>query len=81
VPNPHAAALSRFSNQLGEDELIAWLDPYPGRPSAGSALCGLIELLDGISMEPAVVTALGELRTCRKARAGRSCMGGRQKPK
>lgn len=63
LPNPHAAALSRLTSQLGGDEaLLAWLEQHPGRPRRVARLYALIGLLDLISMEPAVVTALSELR-------------------
>lgn len=46
----------------GQHDLLAWLDRHPGRPRLVARLSVLIGLLDRFSAEPAVVTALGELR-------------------
>jgi hypothetical protein len=63
LPHPQMAALTRLADELGgEDGLLAWLDGHPGRPRRVARLYALIGLLDRVSMEPALVTALGELR-------------------
>lgn len=63
LPNPYAAALSRLTDHLGGEEgLLAWLEAHPDRPRLVARLYGLIGLLDAVSMEPAVVTALSEVR-------------------
>jgi hypothetical protein len=63
APNPIAAALSQLAHKLGgERELFGWLERHPGRPRLVARLYVVISLLDRISDEPAVVTALGELR-------------------
>jgi hypothetical protein len=63
LPNPLTSALSRITAHLGGDAgLLDWLDRHPGRPRLTSRLYVLIALLDRFSAEPAVVTALRELR-------------------
>jgi hypothetical protein len=63
LPNPLTSALSRITAHLGGDAgLLEWLDRHPGRPRLTSRLYVLIALLDRFSAEPAVVTALRELR-------------------
>jgi hypothetical protein len=63
LPNPIAAAMSRIIDRLGDPRaLLAWLDRHPGWPRLVARLYVLIGLLDRFSAEPAVVTALRELR-------------------
>jgi len=63
LPNPIAAAMSRVVTHLGgEHELLGWLDQHPGTPRLLARLYVLIGLLDRFSDDPAVVTALAELR-------------------
>ena len=63
LPNPVVAALSRLTTRLGGTAgLWAWLDQHPGRPRIVSRLYSFVALLDRISAEPAVVTALTEFR-------------------
>jgi hypothetical protein len=63
LPNPVVAALSRLTTKLGGTAgLWAWLDRHPGRPRIVSRLYSFVALLDRISAEPAVVTALKEFR-------------------
>ena len=62
-PNPLAAVLSRITSHLGgEQALLEWLDRHPGRPRLVARLYAVMALLDRFSAEPAVVTALRELR-------------------
>jgi hypothetical protein len=63
APNPIVAELTRMIRHLGSDRaLLDWLDRHPGRPRTVARLYLLIALLDRFSDEPAVVTALRELR-------------------
>jgi hypothetical protein len=63
LPNPVAAKLTSVVEHLGGDSGLAdWLDRFPGRPRITVRLFALIELLDRFSAEPAVITALSELR-------------------
>ncbi len=63
LPNPIAAAMSRIIDHLGDQRaLLAWLDRHPGRPRRTARLYVLIGLLDQFSANPAVLTALRELR-------------------
>jgi hypothetical protein len=63
APNPIVALLSRIIHRVGgEPELLIWLDAHPGRPRLVARLFALIELLDRFSAEPAVVSAVRELR-------------------
>ncbi|HEV7897358.1 MAG TPA: hypothetical protein VGP31_05890 [Planosporangium sp.] len=64
APNEIMAAMQRIIDHLGgERELLAWLERQPGRPRLVARLYVLIGLLDQISDESAVVTALSELRS------------------
>jgi hypothetical protein len=64
MPNPLVAALKRVMDRLGgEPQLWAWLDRHPGRPRKTARLYLVMALLDRISTEPAVVTALTEYRS------------------
>jgi hypothetical protein len=63
LPDPLVAALSRLTRHLGgEAALLHWLDRHPGRARTVARLYMFIGLLDRLSAEPAVVTALCELR-------------------
>ncbi|MFG1644263.1 hypothetical protein ACGFMK_28595 [Amycolatopsis sp. NPDC049252] len=63
LPNALAAQMTRIVQHLGGDaELVRWLDRFPGRPRIVARLFALIDLLDTLSAEPSVVTALAELR-------------------
>ncbi|WP_290059081.1 hypothetical protein [Amycolatopsis solani] len=63
LPTALAAQLTRIVRHLGGDaELVRWLDRFPGRPRIVARMFALIDLLDTVSAEPAVVTALAELR-------------------
>jgi hypothetical protein len=63
LPNPLAGSLSRITRRLGgEPALFDWLDRYSGRPRVTARLYRVIAVLDRLSAEPAVVTALRELR-------------------
>ena len=63
LPNRTVAALSRIITHLGgEAELLAWLDRYPGEPRAVARLYRLVDLLDRVSGDEAVVAALAGLR-------------------
>jgi hypothetical protein len=63
LPNALVAKLASITKHLGgETELVAWLEGFPGRPRTVARLFALIELLDRLSAEPAVVAALSELR-------------------
>jgi hypothetical protein len=63
LPNPAVSALAGLTKHLGgEPALYAWLDRHPGRPRLVARTYRLIGLLDRISDQPAVVTALAELR-------------------
>jgi hypothetical protein len=63
APNPIQAALSRLIGYLGrEPGLWAWLDHDEGRPRAVARLYEVMGLLDQFSDNPAVVSALRELR-------------------
>jgi hypothetical protein len=64
LPNPLVAALEKVMDHLGgEPSLWAWLDRHPGRPRKTARLYLVMALLDRISTEPAVTTALTELRS------------------
>lgn len=64
LPNAAAAQLTRLSRQLGGDRAaMEWLDRHPGRPRLVARLYALIRLLDRFTDEPAVVTALSDLRS------------------
>ncbi len=64
LPNPIEAALSRIIAHLGgQRALLAWLERHPGRPRLVARLNVLVGLLERLSDEPAIVTALQELRT------------------
>lgn len=63
LPNPIVARMSRVMTYLGsETGLVAWLERFPGRPRIVARLYSLTQVLDWFSAEPAVVTALAELR-------------------
>jgi GAF domain-containing protein len=63
LPNPAAAALSTLTKHLGgQAALFTWLDGHPGRPRLVARTYGLIGLLDRLSDQPAIVTALAETR-------------------
>jgi hypothetical protein len=63
VPPEIAGAMQRITDRLGGDrQLLAWLERQPGRPRLVARMYVLIGLLDQISDEEAVVTALRELR-------------------
>jgi hypothetical protein len=63
LPNPVVAALSSMTEKLGgTPALSAWLDKHPGRPRIVARLYSFVGLLDRITAEPAVVTALTEYR-------------------
>jgi hypothetical protein len=63
LPNPLVAALEKVMDHLGgEPSLWAWLDRHPGRPRKTARLYLVMSLLDRISTEPAVVSALAEYR-------------------
>jgi hypothetical protein len=64
LPTGVAVRLTRVVKHLGGDAaLVAWLERFPGRPRITARLLALIDLLNAVSAEPAVVTALTELRT------------------
>ncbi|MGC9667970.1 hypothetical protein ACNTMW_15620 [Planosporangium sp. 12N6] len=63
APNEIMAAMQRIIQHLGgERELLAWLERQPGPPRLVARLYVLIGLLDQVTDEAAVVSALGELR-------------------
>jgi hypothetical protein len=63
LPNPLAGSLARISRRLGgEPALLDWLDRFSGRPRLTARLYRVIALLDRLSANPAVVSALRELR-------------------
>jgi hypothetical protein len=63
APTEIMASMQRIIDHLGgERELLAWLERQPGRPRLVARLYVLIGLLDQISDEDAVVTALRDLR-------------------
>jgi hypothetical protein len=63
LPNPAAAALSKLTKHLGGPAALqAWLDSHPGRPRLVARTYRLIGLLDRLSDNSAVLTALAELR-------------------
>jgi hypothetical protein len=63
LPNPVAAELSRLTKKLGGTAgLWTWLDRHPGRPRVVSRLYSFMSLLDRVTSEPAVVTAVAERR-------------------
>jgi hypothetical protein len=63
LPNPMVAVLSRVTDHLGgQPALFAWLDRHPGRPRLVARLYQFVSLLDELTEQPAVVTALRELR-------------------
>ena len=63
LPNALAVQMTRIVKHLGSGAaLLRWLDRFPGRPRIVARLFALIDLLDTFSAEPAVVTALSELR-------------------
>jgi hypothetical protein len=64
LPDQLAGDLSRVTAGLGgEHELLNWLAQYPGRPRLIAHLYRLIGLLDWYSADPAVISALREVRT------------------
>jgi hypothetical protein len=63
APGPVVASLSRLVDKLGsERELFGWLERHPGRPRLVARLYVVIGMLDQLSDDPAVLTALRELR-------------------
>jgi hypothetical protein len=63
APGPVVIALSQLVDKLGnERELFGWLEHHPGRPRLVARMYVVIGMLDQISDDPAVVTALRELR-------------------
>jgi hypothetical protein len=63
APGPVVTALSQLVDKLGsERELFGWLERHPGRPRLVARLYVVIGMLDQISDDPAVLTALRELR-------------------
>jgi hypothetical protein len=63
LPNSVAAMLSRVTQKLGGTAALwTWLDRHPGRPRIVTRLYAFAAVLDRVSAEPAVVTALMELR-------------------
>jgi hypothetical protein len=63
LPNALAVLMTRIVKHLGsEAALLRWLDRFAGRPKIVARLFAMIDLLDTISAQPAVVTALSELR-------------------
>ncbi|HVV22406.1 MAG TPA: hypothetical protein VHF06_23435 [Pseudonocardiaceae bacterium] len=63
LPTAVAVRLARVVRHLGGDgALVDWLERFPGRPRITTRLLALIDLLNTVSAEPAVVTALTELR-------------------
>jgi hypothetical protein len=63
LPNSQAGDLSRLTAHLGgERALLEWLARRPGRPRLVAHLYRLIWLLDEYSADPAVVSALREIR-------------------
>ena len=63
LPNALAVLMTRFVKHLGgETALVRWLDRFPGRPRLVARLFALVDMLITFSAEPAVVTALSELR-------------------
>ncbi|MEV8514595.1 hypothetical protein [Dactylosporangium sp. NPDC051484] len=60
---PIASALRRVMQHVGGDEeLLAWLDRFPGRPQLIARVLGLVALLDRFGDRLAVVSVLRELR-------------------
>ncbi|HEV7823910.1 MAG TPA: hypothetical protein VGP02_03295 [Mycobacteriales bacterium] len=63
LPHPVARHVSTLLDHVGGDAgLWAWLDRHPGRPRVVARLYRIMALLDRVSAEPGVVTALAELR-------------------
>ena len=63
VPPEVAGHLTRLVRDLGgDDALLRWLDEHPGRPRVAARLYWLVGLLDQVSGQKAVVTALREVR-------------------
>lgn len=63
APNPVVIALSQLVDNFGgERELFGWLERHPGRPRLVARLYVVIGMLDQITDDPAVLTALRELR-------------------
>jgi hypothetical protein len=63
LPHEVARTLSTLLTHFGgEQGLWAWLDRHPGRPRVVARLYRVMALLDRVSAEPGVVTALAELR-------------------
>jgi erythromycin esterase-like protein/predicted phosphoribosyltransferase len=61
LPAPLTVRLAEVRDHLGGD-VTGWLAEFPGLPRKTARLLRFVELLDRISGEPAVVTALRELR-------------------
>lgn len=63
APGQVVTALSQLVDKLGgERELFGWLERHPGRPRLVARLYVVIGMLDQLSDDPAVLTALRELR-------------------
>jgi erythromycin esterase-like protein/predicted phosphoribosyltransferase len=63
LPGPLVARLDRLIDHLGgEAAVVDWLDGFPGHPAKVSRLLRFVHLLDRFHAEPALVTALIELR-------------------
>ncbi|MFJ5530810.1 hypothetical protein [Streptomyces sp. NPDC093261] len=61
--NTYAAAISQVAHHLGgQRELVVWLDRFPGLPRLVARMFVFMGLLDQLSGNPAVVTALREFR-------------------
>jgi erythromycin esterase-like protein/predicted phosphoribosyltransferase len=63
LPGPLVSRLTQLIDHLGgEQPVVAWLDRFPGQPRKVARLLRFVQLLDRFHAEPAVVTALIELR-------------------
>jgi hypothetical protein len=63
LPNGAAAAVSALIKHLGgPPALYVWLDEQPGLPRLAARAYRLIELLDRLSDQPAIVSALRQVR-------------------
>ncbi|MCW2503550.1 MAG: hypothetical protein JWO79_1834 [Actinomycetia bacterium] len=63
LPHPMAADLTRLIRHLGgERQLLDWLGQHAGAPRITARIYELVDLLDQVSADQAVVAALAELR-------------------
>jgi hypothetical protein len=63
LPNAVVASLSRIAHHLGgERAIFDWLDRHDGRPRLVARSYVFVRLLDDLTEQPAVLTALAELR-------------------